>query len=431
MQSKSHVHIEASTQLGRNTADTLRLELIDKLISLIGLMLMSPVLLANVICALVLRKDIFTYRHKADCWNRSYVIRSFSTGIFKSSAMMIDLLQQKISFFGLPSTQELSLEDCAGITRFYRCKLGLFNSVSLNQKTGLETHEVSDQLIKHLSSTGAAYVGLILRSALASLLYTSDAKELSTPKHVSIFGLAIDNVTMQEAIDWTLQSAVTKSGLNKCKTACFVNVNSVNQCASSIALKIALNRADKRFADGSGVRLAAKHMGYQIRSNVNGTDMLPLLCEQMCKQNKSLYLLGAAPGVAKQASERLQAQFPNLKIVGVRHGYFNRSESSKEVALINQSKADVVLVALGSPHQEKWLLENANKLNCKTALAVGGLLDFYADKFSRAPMWLRELGMEWVWRLLQDPATKFSRYVIGNPVFLFRTYFTQQARRGF
>lgn len=401
-------------------------EAIDKMIASCALVLLSPCYIVNVCGALIQRNPIFSKKTETDCLNRTVAVRSFTFGLFKRSAVLFDVLQNKVSLFGLPSSAQMSMQTSPQLAYFQANRFGIFNSVTLNQKTGLETHEQVEQASKHLSATGIVYIGILVRHVLASLLYTKQLKQDFTQHQFSIFGLSIDNVSMQEAIDWTLSKSE-----QQCKTACFINVNSINQCARSMDLTLALKGATKRFADGSGLRLAAKHLGFQIRSNVNGTDMLPLLCEQMCQQNKSLYLLGAAPGIAKKAAKRLKTEFPNLNIVGVRHGYFNHADSDKEVDRINQSGADIVLVALGSPHQEKWLLKNVENLQCGSALAVGGLLDFYADKFSRAPLWMRELGMEWIWRLLQEPKTKFNRYVIGNPIFLFRTYFTQQARRGF
>ena len=85
---------------------------------------------------------------------------------------------------------------------------------------------------------------------------------------------------------------------------------------------------------------------------------------------------------------------------------------------------------MGSPVQEAWLLEHSAQLKCKTALAVGGLFDFYSGQIARSPLWLREIGLEWVWRLMQEPKEKFTRYVIGNPLFLFRVYVLGLAKKG-
>ena len=184
-----------------------------------------------------------------------------------------------------------------------------------------------------------------------------------------------------------------------------------------------LTKADALFADGSGMRLAAKKAGFQLNGNNNGTDMLPHLCKSFVESKQSLYFFGAKPGIAEKAANTLRAKYSGLNIVGTEHGYNENKTSEQIIEAINNSGCDVLLVAMGSPVQEKWLLEHKDKLHCKTALAVGGLFDFYSGNISRSPMWLREIGMEWIWRLMQEPRNKFNRYVIGNPLFLYRTFF--------
>ena len=139
--------------------------------------------------------------------------------------------------------------------------------------------------------------------------------------------------------------------------------------------------------------------------------------------------MGAKPGIAKKAAEKLIKEHKGLNIVGTEHGYTHLNNESL-IKQINDSGCDLLLVAMGSPIQEKWLIDNKCKLKCKTALAVGGLFDFYSGSISRSPLWLRELGMEWIWRLIQEPRIKFTRYVIGTPLFLYRTFFLNLVRKG-
>jgi N-acetylglucosaminyldiphosphoundecaprenol N-acetyl-beta-D-mannosaminyltransferase len=224
---------------------------------------------------------------------------------------------------------------------------------------------------------------------------------------------------MHEAIAWlTAHSTKVEIGF-------FVNVNSINIGVKNRCFVDTVNRANRVFADGSGVRLGAKYHHIQVRDNINGTDLLPRLCIEASRLKLSLYLLGAAPGIAKLATEKLTAQYPQLNIVGSHHGYFNKGveESAAVIAAINQSKADIVLIGLGSPLQERWLYRHQHHITASRALAVGGLFDFYSGRLSRAPRWIRALGMEWVWRLWQEPCAKWRRYVIGNPAYLFRLWF--------
>jgi exopolysaccharide biosynthesis WecB/TagA/CpsF family protein len=235
---------------------------------------------------------------------------------------------------------------------------------------------------------------------------------------INLFGVVIHNDTLADALNWFSQSAG-----NGCRTAFFINVNSLNIAYKSPEFRAVLNTADKLFADGSGVRLGAMRSGNRLRANINGTDLLPHLCEQCVASSRSIFLLGAEPGVVDIAAAKLKKQHSGLQIAGVHHGYFDISQSAKMIERINQSGATFLLVGFGSPLQENWVLKNAAALRCDYVLAVGGLFDFVAGKFSRAPLWLRAIGMEWIWRLLQDPATKFSRYVLGNPLFIYRLLF--------
>lgn len=260
---------------------------------------------------------------------------------------------------------------------------------------------------------------LLLRYGFAKLFYAS--KPSCHRKKISLFGIEINNLTMVEAVEALLSPPSLQANTScRARTACFVNVNSFNLASKNIALHHAINRADIVLADGSGVRLAAQRKGTALAENVNGTDLLPYLCREAVQNRLSVFLLGGAVGVADAASAKLSELFPGLKIVGSQHGYFSPSQSPKVIEEINNSNADIVLVALGSPVQELWLEANKHRLNARVAIAVGGLLDFFSGRIPRAPMWLRELGLEWVWRLMQEPKAKFKRYVLGNPAFLYR-----------
>ncbi len=234
----------------------------------------------------------------------------------------------------------------------------------------------------------------------------------------SIFGMKIDNVSMQDAVE----SVVTPRADRVTKTVCFVNANSINLARDNEGLTHAVNDADCVFADGSGVRLAARRAGITLQDNVNGTDMLPLLCEKAAAESLSIFFLGAAPGVAEQAASNLTERFKGLRVAGTQHGYFSNAENPNIIKAINASGADILLVAFGSPNQEAWLQNNRQHLKVKSALAVGGLFDFYSGRIPRAPLWMRRTGIEWIWRLMQEPKAKFKRYVIGNPLFIYRCW---------
>ncbi|MDH5536877.1 MAG: WecB/TagA/CpsF family glycosyltransferase, partial [Betaproteobacteria bacterium] len=150
--------------------------------------------------------------------------------------------------------------------------------------------------------------------------------------------------------------------------------------------------------------------------------LFPRLCRMAADEGLSLYLLGARPGVAAAVAENARKRVPQLAIAGHRDGYWAEQDEQSVVSAIRASGADILLVAMGAPRQELWIAKNAPRLGVKVALGVGGLFDFYAGRVARAPLWLRELGLEWTYRLLQEPRRMWRRYVIGNPLFLWRAW---------
>lgn len=246
--------------------------------------------------------------------------------------------------------------------------------------------------------------------------------QTTTKDRFSIFGINIDNMSMNDSVESILSSVQLKTA-SSTKTACFVNANSLNQAYSSPELTEIINRHDYVFPDGSGVRMAANNIGVTVKDNVNGTDMLPILCSEAVKYNRSIFLLGASKGIAAKTASNLKKKFPGLKIAGTHHGFIDEAGSIKVIDKINRSQADILLVGMGTPIQENWVQTYAPRLKTSIAIAVGGLFDFYSGRIPRAPMFFRQHGIEWVWRLLQEPKTKFHRYVIGNPLFLLRIAF--------
>ena len=135
-------------------------------------------------------------------------------------------------------------------------------------------------------------------------------------------------------------------------------------------------------------------------------------------------MLGGKPGVAEKAMENAKAKFPAAKFIGAAPGFFaDSAEEQKVIEKINALDPDILLVAMGVPKQEKWIAKHRHELVCGIALAVGGLLDFVSGRIPRAPVWMRRLGIEWCYRLYQEPRRMFRRYVIGNPLFLLRVIF--------
>lgn len=225
----------------------------------------------------------------------------------------------------------------------------------------------------------------------------------------------VDNVSAHEAVDQIVGEDDRHAGL-----VCFVHPHAVNLAVGDASLRDTLATADLVLPDGVGLRLAARLLGVDLRHNVNGTDLLPLLCATAGARGVPLVLVGAAPGVAEDCKTKLQAAHTGLQIPMVSHGYLDDDASRQLAERIAGLGRAIVLIGMGSPRQEVWAARYLRDLPGITAVTVGGLFDFYADRMPRAPVAWRELGIEWLWRLRQEPRRMWKRYVVGNPLFIAR-----------
>ena len=232
---------------------------------------------------------------------------------------------------------------------------------------------------------------------------------------VVLLGVRFDHLTRGEAL------TALMSGLGRRKTwkVYIVNAHTLNLAWEDPAFRQVLNKADILLNDGSGVSLASRMAGKPFPDNLVGTDLVPQICERAMSRSVGVFLLGGAPGVPERAAQRLCQMFPALKISGTRHGHFAESENGCIVEEINRSGAGVVLVAMGNPLQETWIHRNAATLRCDLCIGVGGLFDYLAGRLRRAPRWIRWVGFEWLYILINQPY-KWRRYIIGNPLFLTR-----------
>lgn len=280
------------------------------------------------------------------------------------------------------------------------------------------------------NASGLRRLQLIIIWAIQSIV-SSNRSELEDCSTFNLFGVNLKNGTMTEAVSTVMQSLLVKNGLKEMSKFAFVNADCGNHFYRDHGYREILNGFDEVYPDGVGVKMAARMQGLALKENVNGTDMFPLLCEQLQLQDKSLYLCGATKSVVSKLAKKLHVEFPKLRIAGYTDGYSYSQSPSELCAHINNSKADLLLVAMGAPRQERWINEHASMLEVKAVIGVGGLFDFYSGEVSRAPVWFRELSIEWVWRLVQQPKDKVKRYLIGNPLFLLRSAHSSLTNRSF
>ncbi len=168
-------------------------------------------------------------------------------------------------------------------------------------------------------------------------------------------------------------------------------------------LRQALQQADLGIPDGIGIVLASRLRGGALRRRVTGIDLLQALAEMAASEGKSVYLFGAAAGVAAAAAANLTARFPGLKVAGTHHGYLPPEKEGEVAAIIAQSGADLVFVGLGSPRQELFVVRHGAATGARVLMVVGGAFDVLSGRLRRAPLLFQKLGLEWLFRLWQQP----------------------------
>lgn len=200
----------------------------------------------------------------------------------------------------------------------------------------------------------------------------------------------------------------------------FVNAHSLNLAWRNTTYRQALRQADIVLNDGSGLSIAARLRGQRFPVNLNGTDFTPRVLQVAAECDLAVYLLGGMDGVAADAARALTATMPRLRIVGHHHGFLDSHSTPLVLRRIRDSGAQVLLTGMGNPTQELWLHEHLSATGARVGIAVGAFLDFAAHAVPRAPEWMRAANVEWIYRLSREPRRLLRRYLIGNPIFLFR-----------
>lgn len=222
-------------------------------------------------------------------------------------------------------------------------------------------------------------------------------KERQSVKREEILGVGFDALTVDQAADRAV--ALYQNGRGGVVVT--PNPEIVYLCRKEKKTGDAVRSADLVLADGIGILYAARILGREIRGRVTGMDFAAALFHRMNKSGDPLFLLGAKPGVAEAAAERLQKTFPGLKIVGCHDGYFQ--EDGPVVRQIRDSGAKVCLVCLGAPRQELWMHQNRDLLPGVLLVGLGGALDVFSGQVTRAPEGFQKLGLEWLYRLCREP----------------------------
>lgn len=186
-----------------------------------------------------------------------------------------------------------------------------------------------------------------------------------------------------------------------------INPEKILKARKDSNLKELLNSATYQIPDGIGVIYASKIQKGKIKSRVTGIDCMEMLCELSNKKGYKIFMYGAKEKVIIKAKEKLEEKYPKIKIVGTINGY--EPDNEKIIKAINKSKADIIFVAMGSPKQELWITNNMDKLCVKIYQGVGGSFDVLSGNIKRAPKWIQDNGLEWLYRLVKEPKRIFRQ----------------------
>jgi N-acetylglucosaminyldiphosphoundecaprenol N-acetyl-beta-D-mannosaminyltransferase len=232
---------------------------------------------------------------------------------------------------------------------------------------------------------------------------------------LALLGVELANLSVGAALHMVcerLHSRDTKSLIF------FANAHTLDLAARCESFKRTLNQASFVLGDGIGVRLGARLNGVKLGDNLCGTDFIPRLMSIESERRKfRYYLLGATPDSIAEAARKAAESFPHWRQVGFHHGYLRPKTSRHVVEQINEARPDLLLVGMGSPLQERWLVGNRARLQVPVCASVGGLFDFWSGQRVRAPLLLRKCSLEWLHIALTEPH-KWRRYAVGAPRYL-------------
>lgn len=220
-------------------------------------------------------------------------------------------------------------------------------------------------------------------------------------ERIKILGVPFDSMKNTEALALVLQKII---GPDKHFFIATPNPEMLLESKKNEPFLEILNRTDLNIPDGFGIMIAARIRRKPLKERITGTDLMQEICRHAPEKTK-IFLLGAGPGIAEKTAEILEKRYHNIRVSGSFGGSPSPEEDSRLRHLINKSEADVLFVAYGAPKQEIWLARNLPHLtHIKVAMGVGGAFDFISGAVKRAPMWMRKLGLEWLYRLIKQPS---------------------------
>lgn len=326
--------------------------------------------------------------------------------------VLVNILKGEMAWVGPRAISADSAEEYP--PHLTQLRPGLVCIWDIRQRTAVDFGSRHDADLEYLRQRNVRHdLGLLLR---AVLLFWMPTRREPGSARLGVGDVSFDNIDMPQALARISQML---DG-DRAQQVSFVNPACVNIAAGDRAYRRLLARVALVLPDGIGIKIAADLLGVPLKQNVNGTDLFPRLCAMLERREASLFLLGGQVGVAEAVAEEIKQRWPGLRIAGLRDGFFSVAEEGMVAAQVRASRADVVLVARGVPMQDVFIDRHLHQLGVKVAIGVGGLFDFVSGRIQRAPTWMRDSGLEWIYRLLQEPARMWRRYLLGNFTFLGR-----------
>jgi N-acetylglucosaminyldiphosphoundecaprenol N-acetyl-beta-D-mannosaminyltransferase len=234
-------------------------------------------------------------------------------------------------------------------------------------------------------------------------------------KRVSLLNTYVDNYTMEETIGIINTSIKEKIKLNHV----VVNASKIVALQYDLMLRKSINECDIINADGQAVVWASKILKKPLKERVAGIDIMEELVQLAYKEGYKIFFFGAKEEIVTKVVNKYKLQYSPKIIAGYRNGYFNKEDETTLAKKIADSKADILFVAISSPTKENFLYDNRNTLSeVSFTMGVGGSFDVVSGLVRRAPIWMQNTGLEWFYRLLQEPKRMWKRYLVGNFKFI-------------
>jgi N-acetylglucosaminyldiphosphoundecaprenol N-acetyl-beta-D-mannosaminyltransferase len=232
---------------------------------------------------------------------------------------------------------------------------------------------------------------------------------------VNILGVDVCKMRMDEVLDLCDRHISQKRPL----LLGVVNVAKVVNCRHDAELRRSVEEADVVVADGQPLVWLSRLMGDPLPERVAGIDIMLRLLQRGAERGYGVYFLGARDEVVRQVVETVQRQFPGVRIAGYRDGYFRPDEDQAVAQAIRDSGADILFVAMSSPRKENFLRQRRDYMQVPVCHGVGGSFDVVAGTTKRAPAWMQRVGLEWFYRVIQEPRRMWKRYLVTNTIFVF------------